>query len=309
MQLIAIEAQNERALIVPEAGCQCFSYTVGALDVIAGPSSPEVWRRHPHRGGIPILFPWPGRIADARFNWKGREYRVPMNEPARGAALHGFACERAFKVVRRQPASISSMLDSADYPEIASFWPWPFALETEYEVGNGLKLNVRIRNHGDEPMPFGFGAHPYFHTLFGSTGERGAMLEIDAEARWPLDSRLLPTGPAEPLAGKYDLRSPRVLGSQTYDDVFRMEQSSDRSKPRARLMDPSKKVAFEVFADPVFRDFCVYAPPDSPVITIEPFTCGPDAFNLAARGIETGARELAPGETFSASFEIRVSVL
>src|SRR5208337_4602792 len=84
MELITLESQSERAVIVPGAGCQCLSYRVGTLDVIAGPESPDAWRAHPHRGGIPILFPWPGRVAGARFAFKGREYRLPVNEPARG---------------------------------------------------------------------------------------------------------------------------------------------------------------------------------------------------------------------------------
>ncbi len=103
MELITLEVQSERAVIVPEAGCQCLSYRAGTIDVIAGPASPDAWREHPHRGGVPILFPWPGRVAGAHFTFKGREYRLPVNEPARGHSIHGFACERAFRVTRRGP--------------------------------------------------------------------------------------------------------------------------------------------------------------------------------------------------------------
>ena len=52
----------------------------------------------------------------------------------------------------------------------------------------------------------------------------------------------------------------------------------------------------------------VFAPPNNPVVALEPYTCAPDAFNLAARGVAAGMRELAPGQTFEAGFEIRVSV-
>ncbi|MDO8431232.1 MAG: hypothetical protein Q7S58_02350 [Candidatus Binatus sp.] len=308
MELIAIEAQAERAVIVPDAGFQCFSYKVGALDVIAGPTSPESWRAHPHRGGIPILFPWPGRIAGAHFTFDGREYRVPMNESARGNSIHGFACEKPFRVARRGPYFISAILDSAEHPEIAAVWPWPFALELDYEIGNGLRLRVRIRNTGDTAMPFGFGAHPYFHAPLDPSGLRAAMLvQLDADARWPLDSRFVPTGATESLAGKYDLRAPRRLDSLTYDDAFRMTTPSDSAKPRARLIDPAGKIAIDVLADPAFRNFVVYAPPDNPVVALEPYTCAPDAFNLAARGIDAGMRTLRPGELFETGFEIRLS--
>ena len=230
MELITLEADSERAVIVPDAGCQCLGYRAGTLEVIAGPANPDAWREHPHRGGIPILFPWPGRVAGACFTFKGREYRLPVNEPARGHAIHGFACERAFRVTRRGPHFVTAILDSSDYPDLNSIWPWPFVLEIDYQVGNGLRLKARITNTGGSVMPFGFGAHPYFHAPLNPTGLRDAMLiQLDANARWPLDARLIPTAAAEPLAGKYDLRAPRPLGADTYDDAFRMAPIAERT--------------------------------------------------------------------------------
>jgi aldose 1-epimerase len=310
VELVTLEAQNERAVIVPEAGCQCLGYRAGTLDVIAGPASPDAWREHPHRGGIPILFPWPGRVGGARFTFQGREYRLPVNEPARGHAIHGFACERAFHVTRRGPYFVNAILDSSDHPDLDSVWPWPFTLEVDYEVGNGLRLRARVTNTGNSIMPFGFGAHPYFHAPLNPQGVRDAMLiQLDANARWPLDESMIPTGDAEPLKGRYDLRAPRPLGAETYDDAFRMAAipGNDPSAPGARLIDPSLKIALEIRADAAFGDFVIYAPPDNPVVAIEPYTCAPDAFNLATRGIAAGMRELAPGRTFEAGFEIRLS--
>ena len=311
MELITLEVQSERAVIVPAAGCQCLSYSAGTLEVIAGPASPDAWREHPHRGGIPILFPWPSRVAGARFTFEGREYRLPVNEPALGNAIHGFVCERAFRVTRRGPYFVTAVLDSSDYSDLDAIWPWPFALEIDYEVGNGLRLKTRITNTGDSVMPFGFGAHPYFHAPLNPKGTRDAMeIQLNAEARWALDANMIPTGATDPLAGKFDLRAPRPLAADTYDDAFRMAAIStrDASAPRARLIDPSLKIAVEVRADDAFGEFVVFAPPNSPVVALEPYTCAPDAFNLATRGVAAGMRELAPGQTFEAGFEIRVSV-
>jgi aldose 1-epimerase len=312
VELITLEAQSERAVIVPGAGCQCLSYQVGALDVIAGPASPDVWRDHPHRGGIPILFPWPGRVAGARFTFEGREYRLPVNEPVLGNAIHGFACERAFRVTRRGPYFVTALLDSSDYSDLDAIWPWPFALQIDYEVGNGLRLKARISNTGDSSMPFGFGAHPYFHAPLNPNGFRDALeIQLDADARWPLNASMIPTGATERLAGKFDLRAPRSLGLDTYDDAFHMAPISndDASAPRARLIDLSLKIAVEVRADAAFGHFVVFAPPNSPVVALEPYTCAPDAFNLEARGVAAGMRKLAPGQTFETGFEIRVNAL
>ena len=157
-------------------------------------------------------------------------------------------------------------------------------------------------------MPFGFGAHPYFHAPLSSRGSREALsLQLDAVGRWPLDARLIPSGPPIALDGKYDLRIARPLGAETYDDAFRMRPATDASAPRARMVDPSLKIAVEVCADPAFGDFVLFAPAGNPVVALEPYTCAPDAFNLSERGIDSGARELAPGQTFEAGFEIRLS--
>jgi aldose 1-epimerase len=250
----------------------------------------------------------PGRIGNARFTFGGREYHVPVNEPARGNSIHGFACENPFRTTRRGPYFISGILDSTEHPEIASMWPWPFRLELDYEVGNGLRLRARVTNTGDKTMPFGFGAHPYFHAPLNPAGTRDAMMiQLDADARWPLDARFVPTGVAEALAGKYELRAPRALVSLTYDDAFRMVNSNDPAKARARLIDPAGRIAIDVLADAAFRDFVVYAPGDSPVVALEPYTCAPDAFNLAARGVDAGMIALAAGAVFEAGFEIRLS--
>ncbi len=242
--------------------------------------------------------------------FRGREYRLPVNEPARGHSIHGFACEQAFRVTRRGPYYVACILDSSEHPNLKSIWPWAFRFELEYEVGNGLRLTAKIVNSGDTVMPFGFGAHPYFHAPLNPAARRDAlMLQLDADARWPLDSRLIPTGAAIPLADKFDLRAPRLLAAETYDDAFRMAPSSDARAPRARMIDPSLKLAVEVRADAAFGDFVVYAPAGNPVVALEPYTCGPDAFNLSARGIDAGMRELAPGQSFEAGFEIRLANL
>ncbi len=314
MELITLEAQSERVTLVPQAGCQCLRYQVGSLEVIAGPADPDEWRAHPFSSGIPILFPWPGRIADGRFTFAGREHRVPINEPARGHALHGLTYNREFRVARRGPYFMRAELDSRSDAGLAQLWPWPFVLAIDYEIGNGLRIKAMVRNTGDAVMPFGFGAHPYLHLPPSARGDRTAVtLELAAESRWPLDARLIPTGPPQALSGKFDLRRPHPFGTDTYDDAFQMQKSagsadaSGDAAPRARLVDPALGMAIEVRADPAFGQFVIYAPPDRAVTALEPYTCAPDAFNLAARGVESGMLTLQPGESFEAGFEIRLS--
>jgi aldose 1-epimerase len=309
VEFVTIEAQSERAVIVPAAGCQCMSYRVGSLDLIAGPESPDAWREHPFRSGIPILFPWPGRVAGARLHYRGRELALTVNEPARGHAIHGLTWNCAFKVARRGPYYLRAELDSSTDAALTRGWPWPFVLTLDYEIGNGFRIRAAVRNTGKEPMPFGLGAHPYLHAPLTGRGRRDDLrLQAAPQlSRWVLDDKMIPTGTAVAPEGKWNLREPRALAAETYDDVFRLDPARDPALALARMVDPAERIAVELRADAPFGEFVLFAPPDKPVISLEPYTCAPDAFNLAARGLECGLRELQPGETFEAGFEIRLS--
>jgi aldose 1-epimerase len=306
VEFVTIEAQGERAVIVPQAGFQCLSYRVSSLEVIAGPADPAEWQEKPFRSGIPLLFPWPGRIRDGIFSWRRRDIRLPINDPSHHCAIHGLTYKHAFKVTRRGPYFVAARLDSNDEPELSQAWPYPFVLELDYEIGAGLRLRLAVSNAGQSPMPFGFGAHPYFHAPLDPQGSRAAVqIQGKVDGRWQTDQRLLPTGKLEALTGPMDLRTPVTLGSQTYDDPFRL--AVGRGECAARLIDPKLKMALELRAAPAFRDLVVYAPPEKNVVALEPYTCAPDAFNLAANGVDSGVIELQPGGRFEASFEIRLS--
>ncbi len=308
MEIITIEAQNEAARFVPEIGCGCLGYRVGSLEVIWGAASVEALAAKPHSSGIPILFPWPGRIAEAKFSWKGKEHTLPVNEPARGHAIHGLICDRPFRVSRRGPYYFTAELESASDPQLMSAWPYPFRLTLDYEIGNGLRLTASVANTGTLPMPFGLGAHPYLRVPLNPRSTRaGLQVQLPCSKRWILDQRLIPTGKDEAVSGKYDLKSPRELGNEAYDDAFHEAQADGDGTICGKLIDRSLKVAVEVTADSSFDEWVVYAPLDRPVVAIEPYSCAPDAFNLASRGIEAGARELAPGATWQGEIEIKVS--
>ena len=309
MEFFTIEAQAERAVIAPEWGFQCRSYRVGSLDVVAGPNDPETdWKAHPFRSGIPILFPWPGRINNGYLLWAGRHIHLPINDPSHNCAIHGLIYNRRFEVTRRGPYFIAARLDSRTDADLTKLWPFPFVLDLDYEIGNGLRLHAAVENVGPDPMPFGLGAHPYFHAPLDSKGTRGAIeVQGAVDRHWQLDERLLPTGTLEEPSGRYDLRHPVKLGSDTLDDAYTLD--AKRSECAARMIDRPLNVALELLAAPIFRHLVVFAPPAPDVVALEPYTCGPNAFNLWSKGIDGGALKLEPGERFEASFEIRLSAL
>lgn len=309
VDIVGIEAQGERATFLPEFGFHCLSYKVSSLDVVAGPVDIGDLRTHPFRSGIPILFPFPGRIADGRFSYRSHDHQLTINEPERGNAIHGLVYDCAFTVTRRGPFYVRAEFDSSQCPHLRLAWPWPFMFAVDYEVGNGLRCKISVTNTGDSPMPMALGVHPYFHAPLNGLGLRDAMqIQAGAQRYWRLGPRMLPTGEISTARGRLDLGKPTALAGNSYDDVMLVSRSAQEA-PIARLIDPAMRIAVELHADAAFRELVVYAPAGREVVAFEPYTAAPDCFNLAARGIDAGMIELEPGARFEASFEIRVSAL
>ena len=310
MNQIAIEAQGERAVFVPDLGFQCLGYQVGTQTVIAGHVDEAALLGRPFGAGNAILFPWPGRVAGGSFDWAGREVRLPVNEVVRGHALHGLTYKHEFRVVRRGPYYLVAELDSRLVPELKQAWPWDFILRIDCEIGNGLRYRATVENVGAYPMPFGFGLHPYFPAPFTKAGNRSEVkVKLPTRQIWQLGDNLIPPGPREAAAGRFDFVKGRELGEHTYDDAFSDPIRDSDEICSATLADPKAGLKIEVSASADFGEWLLYAPPARQVVAIEPYTCAPNAFQMSRRGIDCGVRELAPGSSWEGAVQIRLSAL
>jgi galactose mutarotase-like enzyme len=106
-------------------------------------------------GGNPVLFPFPSKTADDRYELDGKPYRMPF---------HGLVRDSAFGV--EEVASSEATLLRTGCREWASdLYPFDFELRLTYALeGGALRLTVRVKNNSDRPMPHAFGWHPYFVT-------------------------------------------------------------------------------------------------------------------------------------------------
>ena len=95
------ETTGARASVLPEVGFNLFDLRLPAggsvWSVVAcRPEWPEDVS-HPTKNGIPILFPFPNRIAGASFEFEGKTYTLEPNKPPN--AIHGFATQTEWDVV------------------------------------------------------------------------------------------------------------------------------------------------------------------------------------------------------------------
>ena len=185
-------------------------------------------------------------------------------------------------------------------------WPADARLTVTYElVGSALKTQIRIENCDDSPLPFGFGTHPYFRVPLGRAGSLAdCRITVPAQSAWELEG-LVPTGRKAPAAGRARLAQTRTLGNDEFDDVLGDLQFAG-GVCTTRLEDPMSGRRLVMSFDDGFGVCVVYTPPHREAVCIEPYTCVPDAVNLASADVQTGLRVLAPGSTVDLGIEIRL---
>jgi galactose mutarotase-like enzyme len=104
------------------------------------------------RGGVPLLFPSPGKLEDGRFEHAGKSGAMKQ---------HGFARDLPWTVAARDESSATLTLAST--PETHAMFPWGFLLSLRVTVTElRVRFALQVSNTGADPMPFGFGIHPYF---------------------------------------------------------------------------------------------------------------------------------------------------
>lgn len=300
---------GSEVVILPSLGNTVVKFTTTlageALEVIEGPPDYETLEENPILYGNPILFPFPNRIRNGKFEYQGKSYSLTINEPERGHAIHGLVYTRPWQVSDMgasdaDGAWVTCLFDSRDFPELKDSFPSSFTLTYTYRLKDGALINeFTAQNVGDERMPYGFGVHPWFPAPLSSKGSRAeCRLHAPVDRIWELDAGLVPLGERIKPQPQRDLsRGPR-LGAEEYDDVY-SDLRATSGTSESRLADPATGAEVVVTADQSFRELVIYAPHHRDVVCIEPYTCTTDAFNLEARGIDAGMRELDPGQSYS----------
>jgi aldose 1-epimerase len=303
-------AAMTRAEVWPANGFNCYRWQIvhdrATWDLLY--SDPQFFQGSPPtRSGIPILFPFPNRIRDGRFRWGDREYQLPLNDPARKNAIHGFACRRPWRVRSQGADESGAWLEaefrgSVDAPEARNLWPADYLVRVSYRLGpKALRVTAVVENPDRVPLPFGLGYHPYFQV---PPAPGDYLVQADAGHFWVLDESL-PTGELRPVDAARDLRTPRPFPDITLDDVLSSRgdagPSADAGNPaslvyRGVLSERgSSRALWSLEASPAFRELVVFTPPHRHAVCLEPYTCTTDAINLQQRGVDAGLIVLEPG--------------
>jgi aldose 1-epimerase len=311
-QIIEItdRGSGSAARILVSLGFNCFSWrpvlSDGPREMLWADAEFANGDKRPSGSGIPLLFPFPGRIGGARYQFNGREYQLDPGDSF-GNAIHGFVFNRPWRVVEQQAARIAGEFQaSVDDASILARWPADFRIRVAYEVrGAELLSEIQYENVGDGPLPCGFATHAYFRLPLSEGGKAAeTIVTAPIEAYWELED-MIPTGRVLPAADR--LVDGLRLDEHQFDTVFTDLRADGDGLARTRLADAASKRTLTQTFDSKFTQCVVYTPPHREAICLEPYTCVPDAIRLAADGHETGLQILQPGEQRRTAIRLQVS--
>lgn len=286
---------GHRATLV-QVGGGLRSYDFEGTPLVAGYADDQV---APAAAGQ-TLAPWPNRVGNGRYSFRGAEYQLPLDEPERHNAIHGLVRWLPWECTQRGDSNVTLSCRLAPQPG----YPWPLELSTAWEVSAvGLRATHSVTNLGSEPCPFGLGAHPYV-AVAGRTLDQ---LTLQLPVTWRLlsDERLLPVSREQTAGTAYDFRQPTPIRDLVLDATFAGVRHGADGIARSRLAEYDGSAGVEVWQDSKFGWLQVYSGPGvtgraGEVLAIEPMTCPPDAFNSREDLIL-----LQPGQTWTGSWGIR----
>lgn len=288
-----ITAGGYRAVIT-ESGAALRHLSFEDVDLIDGFGDDEL----ASGGRGQLLMPWPNRIEDGRYEFKGTVQQLALTEPKRNNASHGLVRWAAWSVEEHTSTSVS-----LTYRLMAQTgYPWTLDLHVQYDVSaDGLTVTQSATNLSDAAAPYASGAHPY---LTVGTPLDDCELVLPASARGLVDpERLLPTGRVDVEGTAYDFRVSRPLRDTTFNDAFTdLKRGRDG---RTEVLLRGDRSAVVLWVDEQHRWLQVYsaddvAGHDRRSLAVEPMTANANAFNTREDLVV-----VEPDETFSAVWGIR----
>jgi len=286
---VELSAGDQRVVVVGFGG-GLRRYSIGDESVLDGYSVVAMCGS----GRGQLLAPWPNRVQDGSYEFDGRRYQLAIDEPERQNAIHGLVRWSTWSVVAQEPGR--AVLAHLLHPTPG--YPFMLDLRVEYSLDDdGLTVRADATNVGEEPCPYGFGAHPYLSGGDGLVDE--LELRVPAETAMVSDERSIPIGRESVAGTELDFRVAKPLGSIRLDHCFTDLARDGDGRARIELGGRATLWVDESF--PYVMVFTGDALPDVArrSVAVEPMTCAPNAFRSSE-----GLLRLEPGETHSGSWGI-----
>ena len=291
---IGIAHGDWSAVIDTEYGANCIGLRnekYGAKLLREPPTNCEL--DNPYLYGMPILFPV-NRIENGKFEFEGRKYVFPINEPATNCHLHGELHRTAFELTEKSDSKIKCRYTATKNKPYLSF-SHEFEIVMEYELkDDGFYHTVTVTNLSEQNMPLFLGFHTTFNTLFaeGSRPENIRIFtNISEEYERNMEVNYLPTGIKPP----FDAVS-MALSEGTYKPFEKKASRHYRGQGAMSITDVDKHLRMVYENDEKYGFRLIYNGGSDGYICLEPQNCLAGCQNSPFSREESGFDFLYAGE-------------
>jgi aldose 1-epimerase len=220
-----------------------------------------------------VLVPWPNRVRDGRWTWRGRQLQLDVHSPDQPNAIHGLVAWQPWTVLEQSSSSTSVGTVLQPHPG----YPFRLAVALDYELApDRIGVTMRVKNLGTEAAPLGVGMHPYLHVGANEDGGIGGA-ELGVPARTALDTDGgLPTGTTHRFHGDVGR-----IGHRAFDTPLTDLERDEDGWARVRLRGPLGELVLAV--DGAWSWLQIYTGDTLPEgqrrrsLAVEPMTCPPNA--------------------------------
>ena len=255
--------------LLPELGGRINKLVFKEFDIFFPLQIQDIKPIQTYKGGCFSLVPFSNRIKNSRFNFNQFEYILTKNDPPN--AIHGHAYLGKWNVLKKTDSSAVIV-----YKHLANNFGWPWSYEVVQTItleDNNIIFLLEILNKSNNPMPIGFGIHPYFNY------SDNVKLKFCAQREW--------------------LGSPEEFPIKTkiIENNFNYKKGSDLWKEQKTICYENFYEEVEIFwlsnrkkvkikTDKIFTHLIIHVPEHAKYFCVEPVSHPTDGFNLAYKKIE-----------------------
>jgi aldose 1-epimerase len=271
--VLTFASSDVELVVLPELGARLHRLLYRGHDLLRTPRYIAEHRRDPFFYGAYVMAPWCNRLAPGQLEVAGRTIDLPVNF-SDGSAIHGQVFIAPWEV---GPDGL--FIDGG-----GSGWPWRYRVALNVTVdGDNVRIDQRLTNLDDAPMPGGIGLHPWW------VGQ--PQVAIHAARVFTPNSASPPTPGA--ATGSLDLRHIGPMGVGV-DAAWPVD-----GEPAATLFWPDTGVRVTIEVEPADSFVVAANPGNRDAIALEPETHAPMGLRRLLNG-EPGAMSLiAPGDSLS----------
>ncbi|SNS77677.1 aldose 1-epimerase [Noviherbaspirillum humi] len=290
--IITLEAGKQRLRLIPSLGG-----SVAAWDWKAGDAWAPLFRpwdgQSEERYSFACfpLVPWSNRITGGGFEHDGVFHPVKLNKPGEAYPIHGDGWMQPWQVQDQGDGAITLALESHrfdgdpyDYRSTQRFILEPHA----------LRIELSVTHHGEKPLPYGLGLHPYF-----VRNER-TLLQSPCDGVWLAGDDPIPVSHTTEFPPTWDYNQPAPLQGPLIDNCFTGWIGE------SVISYPDRGISITMTMDDCNGYSLMYRPPDLPFFCLEPITQPIDAFHMPG---QPGLAILNEGDTFVLKSRFAVSAL